>query len=247
MAGRKPTLELFNAIKEALREEDGNVRAVSRKLSIDYRVVKQVWEKGWPQITRPIWAPQVNRSVRDLFEDEKAQVRAHLQEEEAQKARDALAAREEEARARRDALDHKAREARAVRAAMQSGMGLLGIASELSSAMVPTIKKLSARLQEGEGEQMSLRETISTVRKLAWIGQAATTIIGRSMELERKRLGEPEAILGVQGQTFDSERAVAALGSEDEVWKAIEDLKSGALTVRAQKLLELTAASQAVH
>ena len=241
MPGRKPTLELFQALTDAFREQPGNASYAARIAGCDRRLAKNAWEKGWPHIKHPPWAADVNRSIRDRLEDEKVAVRARLADEEAQRARDAAGARDEVERARRDALDQKAKEARAARAALDSGMGLLGIASALASALVPTVQRLGEQLRKKDeaNETMSLKEVISTIRKLAYVGQVSTNIIGRAMELDRKRLGEPEAILGVHAETHESDKAVAMLGSEAAVWEAIEDLKAGRITERAQKLLEL--------
>jgi len=199
-------------------------------------MAKRTWEQGWPELIR---THPYARAISTVIEEEKVAARALVYEEEAGAAGRAAQLREDQRRAKQDAQDQRTREARATRAALNTGMGLLGLAGELSKSMLPVVRKTAEAL-EVPGVVMAPGEVLNLMRRLAWIGQASVGVIGRAMELERLRLGKPEKILGMTGvvEEFDADRAVELLGSEAEVKNAMRDLIDGNMSERAAMLIE---------
>lgn len=203
---------------------------------VDRRTARQAWYKGWES---PAWAM---RPIRELVEDEQARLRAAATEEarteEQARAEHARRLREEREKAENDKFEQEVRELRAIRAALTNGSAILGLASKLGQALVPSVDEIASLLKRTPVKKVD--ELIEVLMRVARIGERATRMVDRAIEMERRRVGKPDQIVQVQSAPpqFNSSRAVELLGSEEAVKLALKDLVDGNMTKDARTILE---------
>lgn len=222
---------------KSYREQPNAHAAASRQAKVDIRTARRAWRKGWDN---PEWA---RRGIQDLLEDERLSVRDRLVRDEEKQAQAATKLRTQRQRAKLDAIEERAKEAQAVRAAMANAMGLLGMSAQLAQGAAPLIQQ-AARKRASEGD-MEWKEAVKLTSQLSNIGLRASTIMKTSMEMLRLHTGDPQQIIGVAGMEqshqVDAAATAQAMGGEEVLKKAINDLLDGNMTDEAQRLVEVQA------
>lgn len=168
---------------DAFRAQPGGLRShftlAGKAAGVDWRTARRAWETGWPGFP----------PVREQLAEQQIRARAEMSVE-VLRAKAAAAP----ALAAEDAAQSAAREAMLARGAREVALAFLVEIGPLRSH----VKALSARVQEGgvegltPGEALSqMRDAVAVVAKVVELGQ-------RAVAMERLRLGEPGAIIGLK-------------------------------------------------
>ena len=208
------TKEWYDAIVQAYLMFPGNHSAVARELGLTRHTTRKVWNEGWtkqlgtgnlnsddPGDRRrrvPIdWAPPIKIKIAEY----QAFARAKLEEARAdqaasKKARDKTLADAVES-AKADIIDSRALQGRAIKSARANSIALMGVTGNLLAAGVDLSKKVKEAIAGGDFK-VKPREAILLLRAIAEITRHGNEAAQIADDMERRALGEPDMILGVE-------------------------------------------------
>jgi hypothetical protein len=178
---------LYDALVAAFRVHPDDFRAAGKMAGCDYRTARKTWISGWALKGTP-WA----RPIRELMEAEQIAARAKLGQEAADsKVRVTQVAAE-------DAVTQKAEEAKLTRNVRNAASASLGVVAQAFPAAQELVKGFVEEVKAGKyrgDPNAALRAIGSFVNT---VGRVAS-IASLAQQMERRRLGEPNDILAVQG------------------------------------------------
>lgn len=234
MASAKITKDQYDKLVEAYRDKPQVYTHAAKAAGVDHRTARRAWLEGWD---RPGWA----RPIAAVLKEEQTRIRAKLAEEEAARAKEGAARREVQAQAKVDAIEEHAREAQAVRGAMNTAITVLATAAQLSKAHVALGETVAKGiLKEAAEGTLPWEKALVLLKQLTWMSGQATTLVKAAVEILRKHTGDPldhGAESAAPSTQVDADRMVAAMGGEDQLKKAIQDLLEGRMTPEAERMV----------
>lgn len=241
------TKEWYDALVQAYLMHPGNHTAVANDLGITRHTARKVWNEGWvrhrgtgglnaargnvseaedERRAEPIeWAPPIREKIAEY----QAFARARLEDERARLALDkeerGKTLAEAAASAKRDLIDSRALQGRVIKQARQNSTLLLGVTGNMLHGAVVLSTKIRALLSDPNWNPKP-REAMSLMRSMAEIAQRGTEMSKITDDMERRALGEPDMILGVEtSMTFDE--AVAEIRDAYESLQRSEKIGKG--------------------
>lgn len=228
MPARPILQENFDALLEAYRRDPGNHVSAAAASLLDPRTARKAWEHGLRKFLG-------GRPLRDLIAEEQEDARAQI-------IRAERTAREDAAASRRDARKHAARAFAQEGVIVEDARSAVGDLLRSARAMFETSQSLGAvvrlRLQEiiSEDEEhranpqnacplcerlpgkIEVDRATNLLSQLTRHLSASVEIAHKVMVMERLHLGQPGAIVGLQGSTAITlqegvQRAAAAVAA----------------------------------
>jgi hypothetical protein len=195
---------------DAFRAQPGGLRShfalAGKAAGVDWRTAKRAWETGWPDFP----------PVREQLAEQQVRARAEMSVE-VLRAKAAAAP----ALAAEDAAQSAAREAMLARGAREVALSFLTTVGPLHKHM----KALSARVQEGGVEGLSPGEALSQMKDAVAVVAKVVELGQRAVQMERLRLGDPTAIVGIRAMPVADVTLEAAEAEAAAVQRSLARLK----------------------
>jgi hypothetical protein len=217
---RAITPGFYEALVEAYRKIGRNYSAVAREVGCNPKTSQRAWERGWVDSVPPLpWAIP----IRDVIAEDQIQARAKLARDNESKAGQVAKANEvalqkkvesEVTDAISDAAAAKAEEAQVVRSMRRHTMMGLGALAHIRKFALPRLVQFlidDIRQREASGVGMKTHEVLANLRRIEEVSKALSEQAQRAIEMERKILGEPDTIVGIQADFNSPDGAVAAI------------------------------------
>jgi hypothetical protein len=186
---------LTEAFRDCAPTTNGAYAAAATATGLHWRTCRRGWEEGWPQWRRHMLP------IKDVLAAETAAVRAKLSDldddERARAAYEKLRqAREDEEQAQRDAVESRKQEAQMVRLARTDATQALAAIAR----MIPGVHRWAqwAAEQMSGRDPKSLQEVTKVLDALSKVTERVTSAGDRIMAMERRLLGQPEQVVGLQ-------------------------------------------------
>lgn len=218
------TREKYDALLDAFREEGENFRAVASRCGVHWETAKRGWHQGWSDQKSKPWA----LPIKAVIQREQIEARAALERERNNLVNDQRIARQQSLqKAIEDSfvhiVDSRAKRGRVILGARDSSIAALIVSQKLLKAAIPLADKVTHAL---ETEDMDVFQRMRLLRQLGRFAHDAIEMAQVVDEMERKALGEPDAILEVQhGVHMTIDEAKATLQDLAEV---LHDYDAGA-------------------
>jgi hypothetical protein len=181
----------YSRIVAAYRDRPGNATAVAAAAGVSRHIAERAWIRGWRNRDRSWWG----RPVRDVIAEEFTVARAMLSPRApSEDAKTRAAIVQVVGDARSDLAQSRALQGRSARMARTSGLALQGVLAKLLQGASLVAARLQPMLADGT---FSARESMAILRSIAWITREANAAMQIADDLERRALGEPDAILGI--------------------------------------------------
>lgn len=208
----KYTREWYDAFVSAYLMYPGNHSAVGRELGVTRHACRTVWNDGWKKQVgtgglngektkrkyEPIkWAPPIKEKIAEY----QAMARAKLEEQRARSAeqekKDDERLREAVDKAKRDIIDSRALQGRSIKTARANSIALMGVSGNLLQSGVDLSKKVRTLMGDPNWKP-SPKQAIYLLRAMAEITKMGIESAHIADEMERRALGEPDMILGIE-------------------------------------------------
>jgi len=225
MARRPLTKERYDATLQAFRKEPGNYTAAAKATKQAVATTRNLWLRGWPMFP---WAPP----IKDALAEEMAIARRMAAEE----ARDRVSmgqgvpqsevTREQE---RQMALRVRTEESRLVGVARGNVIGLLGVVNSCLRGGIKLADSVQkSLLKVAEKDDVDPRVGLAMFNRLAFIAKMSTDAAQKVMEMERLRMGQPQALFGLVPATdLSPQQALETLRHAQSVVERAELLGLG--------------------
>lgn len=210
--GNRPiTEELYNDMLAAFREHGDNFKQVGTVVGVDWRTARKAWETGWTHMPSRPWA----HPIRDTITREQIEARAALNRERKDLVADHRIARQQKLReaiesSYDDLVDARAKQGRVIRASRDNSMAALAISQRLLKGALPLADQVTQQLA-GIGNEYTLGDKLRLLRQVSRFAADAVELAQRADEMERKALGEPDAVVHVAHSTMTHDDARATL------------------------------------
>lgn len=189
---RRLTVSTYEALLEAYRKSPGNHGNAAKAAGVDPATARRGWHEGWSSID---WAKD---PIKVVVEREAETIRARLNADLIQKRQTMAAAMaEQREKAIADTMQAREQEAQMVRLARNDIMQQLAVVARLLPGMQELAKKAVVELAK---KDISPQQVISLARHLAHTTDSLAAAADRCMQMERRVLGQPETIVGLQLQ-----------------------------------------------
>lgn len=197
MARRSITVEFYERLVVAFRQEGHNYSAASRHADCMRATAEKAWEHGWPK--------KGFKPIKQVMLDEQMAARSRVLADQA--AKQAMKEKEAET-ARTQAVQARAQEGQMVQLARGASLQALSV----SSSLLMGARQLAAQVKialENEAkkpptEQMSIGSTLSMLSRVVSISSSINSAAHEAMVMERLHLGKPTDIIGVVDGDMDS-------------------------------------------
>jgi transposase-like protein len=223
--GRRKLNKQFTLdLAQAFREEGQHFSAVARKMGCDRRTVKRGWEEGWQALDC--------LPIRDVIAAEQATARASIQNDWEKKAAaehwskapsgspQSIEWEKEREQAAKDALASRKEEVQMVRLLRGDTTNALAAVARLLPGIQEWAKQANLMMlkKNPSSPEHALKVIEQASRIVDRVAGAANTV----MQMERRLLGQPETIVGVQIPDLTYEEAIVHLeGSERTIRRGI--------------------------
>jgi hypothetical protein len=185
MATRLIDRKTYDLLVSAYREEPGNRANAARVARCSWHMADRAWTHGWPRVS---WAIP----IRDVVGDERTAARALLAREAGVHPGTLQDVVEVQTLASADAAYRLAEEARGIRLAQQTTMGLLESLHSAISTRVPPLLGPSTSLDAPVAAAASRHASpLDGFEQLVRLNAQLIDQLGKAMQLERFRLGNP--------------------------------------------------------
>lgn len=230
MARRPITDEIYNDLVAAFHKTPENAHQAGKTAKVDRRTAKKAWDKGWPH--------QGFRPIRELIEEDRRRARAAI---EAQQAAKRASAEKERDDLRKNAVESLKQEGQIVQFSRAQALQNLAVTIELSRItrnLMPMAKEYAdmevekikqwiayekAVMAGDDPEMPKVKRPAMTLERITGLAQRVASLNGdivrtahETMQMERLRLGMPEAIVGLQtasDETITMEEAQARISA----------------------------------
>jgi hypothetical protein len=192
------TENVYNKILEAYRLHPYDHQTVSDLTGQTLFRCKRLFEQGSKQygFARPIY---------DVLEDDQEELRVQRQK---LKNEEMAERRKHRADAKKDAIEAAAQEARASAASRTNAIALSRVLSQMLQALIPLSKRTADALQSA---QLDHHQALSVIKDIALITKRSNEAIQSALTIERMRVGDPIAVLGIRAEDISTEDALAEL------------------------------------
>ena len=232
MSQRRITREFYDKLVEAYREQPSNHSHASTHASCDRRTARRGWERGWSDGRNPLpWAGPISQ----LIAEEQSIARSRILDERKRALEPVvdgeLQSSYDREKAASDAIESRKQEAQMIRLVRAD------VTNELASVarMLPGIAKWA----QSAAEQLQAKNpdnpaaAVKLMEGLARITDNLSGAADRCMAMERRLLGEPEAIVG---------HRLPDMSMDD----AVRHIESGHRTLARARRLGLLPAAQPI-
>lgn len=209
----KHTREWYDAFVSAYLMYPGNHSAVARELGVTRHACRTVWHDGWKKQIgtgglnpgeskekkyEPLaWAPPIKEQLAEY----QAMARAKLQEQQKRSAEQEKKAdeklREAVEKAKNDIIESRALQGRSIKIARSNSIALMGVSGNLLQAGVDLSRKVRTLMGDPNWKP-SPKQAIYLLRAMAEITKMGIESAHIADEMERRALGEPDMILGIE-------------------------------------------------
>jgi len=223
MGRRAQTHERYEATLKAFREQPGNISYAARITNQAHHTVRDLWNKGWVDAKgeRIPWAPPIKEAIAEeqvvarRMAARAAQVETGVPEAEV--------TREQE---RAAAIKTRTQEAQLCNISRGNVLAFMGVVNHCLRGSI----KLAAAVQRAldkmaDKPDVDPRVVLAMFNRLAFMTKMAHDAGLRTMEMERLRVGEPQAIFGlVPSQEMSNADALEILNHAKSVAERAEML-----------------------
>ena len=191
---------------------DVNISEASRVLGLERQTVSRALDQGWMQHNPP-WVP-----IKVMIADEQKRARAERSDLQRALVKEAASIAK---KAQEDAIKARAQEGllvAGVRGAagrlLQQSVRLIQTGDALAKAIEPRLIRIAELAAQGDSAEnrQSVGDVLALMERFLGFAKGSTQMVHEAMVLERKFLGEAEAVLGVKSD-MDLHEAISELAA----------------------------------
>lgn len=200
----------WEAAAAAYRDRPGDHVSASAASGLPRTACERAWLRGWQHPDGRVWS----RPLRDLVAEEQAAARAlAAAKAPADDARTRAAAAQVLGDARSDLAQSRALQGRAIRNARTNSLAMQGIVARVMQGGGKLAERLQQMLAEG---QLTIAQSMKVLKEIATMLREANVAMQIADEMERRALGEPDAVIAFSGAMTPAE-AEAELAAAAEL------------------------------
>ena len=181
------TKELYSKLVDGFRLHGLNYAAVARHAGCDRRTSKRGWERGWPQRNEH-WGPIRAKIEAELSATRAAQATIENKQDYSEAA--------ERKKAQQDAIQARGQEAQLVRIARADVTQGLAAVARLMPGLQTWAQEAAEKFKTQKPK--SIQEVTKMLESFSRIIERLSGAADKAMAMERRLLGEPEQIIGMQ-------------------------------------------------